>query len=383
MYIQHFSFSEWGVEAELSVFDMPQQVSEFHIMFHIHSPYPDYSTQLNNIIKAYSQLTNTENFDHATPVMMRFFLSDAANQQSMLQERLKGLQDCAVSIVQQPPLDGSKIAMYVYMLNNVTVAHKKEFHSVAHNGYTHYWLAGRGVAEGNSEHQTHRLLEQYETYLSNANCTITDNCIRTWLFVQNVDVNYAGVVKARKENFIAQGLTEQTHYIASTGIEGRSADPKIHVLLDAYAVYGIEKEQVQFLYALSHLSPTYKYGVTFERGVSVCYGDRKQLFISGTASIDNNGEVVHVGNIAGQTQRMLENVEVLLNEGQATFDDVMYMTIYLRDAADYQTVREIFIKRFPNMPKQFVLAPVCRPTWLVEMECVATIKDDNINFRNF
>lgn len=96
-------------------------------------------------------------------------------------------------------------------------------------------------------------------------CTLASHCVRTWFFVQNVDVNYAGVVKARKEVFITQNLTEKTHYIASTGIEGRHADPSVLVQMDSYAVDGLEPGQIQFLYAPTHLNPTYEYGVTFER----------------------------------------------------------------------------------------------------------------------
>lgn len=88
-------------------------------------------------------------------------------------------------------------------------------------------------------------------------------------------MNYAGVVKARKEVFITQNLTEKTHYIASTGIEGRHADPSVLVQMDSYAVDGLEPGQIQFLYAPTHLNPTYEYGVTFERGTAVTYGDRK------------------------------------------------------------------------------------------------------------
>ena len=146
------------------------------------------------------------------------------------------------------------------------------------------------------------LLKSYEADLVGKGCTLASDCIRTWIFVQNVDVNYAGIVKARRENFLGQGLTESTHYIASTGIEGRHADPKIHVLFDAYAVKGLQPGQVTYLHALSHLSPTALYGVTFERGTSVEYGDRRHLFISGTASIDHRGEVVHVGDVREQTR---------------------------------------------------------------------------------
>jgi enamine deaminase RidA (YjgF/YER057c/UK114 family) len=200
--------------------------------------------------------------------------------------------------------------------------------------------------------------------------------------VQNVDVNYSGVVKARKENFKEQGLTEQTHYIASTGIEGRDANPDIFVLMDAYAVNGLAKEQIKYLCALTHLNPTYEYGVTFERGVCVEYGDRKQLYISGTASINNRGEVVYTGDVEAQTRRMWENVEKLLEEGGATFGDVMQMIVYLRDMSDYPAVKQMFEERFPEMPKQYVLAPVCRPSWLIEMECIATKANHNSCFKD-
>ena len=54
-----------------------------------------------------------------------------------------------------------------------------------------------------------------------------------------------------------------------------------------------------------------------------------------------------------------------------TFDDVSEMIVYLRDVADYQVVQAAFAQRFPDKPVVIVLAPVCRPGWLVEMECTA------------
>ena len=215
-------------------------------------------------------------------------------------------------------------------------------------------------------------------HLSEEECKLADNCIRTWFFVQNVDVNYAGLVKARNEVFVDQDLTDKTHFIASTGIAGRHANPKVKVLMDAYAVDGIKKEQVHYLYAPTHLNPTYEYGVSFERGTYVDYGDRRQVFISGTASIDNKGEIVHPGDIRKQTLRMWENVEVLLAEAECTFENVGHLIVYLRDIADYDVVKEMFDERFPEIPKVYLWAPVCRPGWLIEMECMAvkTIKDE-------
>ena len=126
-----------------------------------------------------------------------------------------------------------------------------------------------------------------------------------------------------------------------------------------------------------------KYGVTFERGTVMEYGDRGHVFISGTASIDNKGNVVHVGDIVKQTHRMWENVETLLAEGNASFEDVMQIVVYLRDTADYEIVREMFEQRFPHTPCVIALAPVCRPTWLIEMECIAVTPRRNPRFRDF
>jgi enamine deaminase RidA (YjgF/YER057c/UK114 family) len=141
--------------------------------------------------------------------------------------------------------------------------------------------------------------------------------------------------------------------------------------MDAYAVDGLQPGQIHHLYAPTHLNPTYEYGVSFERGTYVDYGDRRQVFISGTASINNRGEIMYPGDIRRQTQRMWENVETLLAEAECTFEHVGHLIVYLRDIADYTVVCEMFEERFPNIPKIYLQAPVCRPGWLVEMECMA------------
>jgi alanine racemase len=80
------------------------------------------------------------------------------------------------------------------------------------------------------------------------------------------------MVRARRENFQEQGLTENTHFIASTGIGGSPADTKALVQLGTYALVGFAPEQQRYLYAKTHLNPTYEYGVTFERGTTISYG---------------------------------------------------------------------------------------------------------------
>jgi enamine deaminase RidA (YjgF/YER057c/UK114 family) len=111
--------------------------------------------------------------------------------------------------------------------------------------------------------------------------------------------------------------------------------------------------------------------VAFERGVRISLPRKYQYFISGTASINNRGEVINIGNVTKQTERLLENIEALLADGEATMNDVKYFIIYLRDIADAPVVENYMNKVYPDVPRIITYAKVCRPAWLVEMECIA------------
>lgn len=365
------------INAQLSSFNGKGGVTEYQLLISVTDPSLPFATQLENVQKAYAHIMTKELPKQTVAVFRRYFLSDATNQADLVMEWECENSFCPLSVVQQAPLNGTKIAMWTYLQTDMLVQNNENgLMEASHNGYRHFWGGGAYNKASNSEYQTRLLLNHYVMQLTEQHCKLADNCIRTWFFVQNVDVNYAGVVKARKEAFITQGLTEKTHYIASTGINGRHADPNVLVQMDSYAVDGLQPEQIQYLYARTHLNPTYEYGVTFERGTAVTYGDRKQIFISGTASIDNKGEIVYPGDIVKQTGRMLENIEALLKEAGATMDDIMQAIVYLRDTADYAVVRQQIEKRYPTLPHLIVLAPVCRPGWLIETECIAVIPAD-------
>ena len=369
-----------GSMAEISKFEVEGGVTEYHVMVHATRPEQSFQEQLDAVLNAYYNLIDTE-LKGASSVIKRYFLSDAANQYDTLLASVPEAPACACSVVEQAPLNGTKVALWVYLLTDIGAgSFNEELYRVQHGAYTHLW-GGTSVSHApSSEEQTSLLLKHYVMQLLSNGGHLADDCIRTWFFVQNVDVNYAGVVKARNEEFFTQNLTSKTHFISSTGINGRNADPSVLVQLDTYAVLGLKPEQIKFLYAPTHLNPTYEYGVSFERGTRVDYGDRRQVFISGTASIDNKGNILHVGDIRRQTERMWENVDALLSEAECGFEDVGQMIVYLRDVADYAVVNEMFEKRFPGIPRVIVHAPVCRPGWLIEMECMATKEVKNEDY---
>lgn len=363
-----------AIRVQLSRFGDGERVREYHLLMSVTDPALSFVEQLEGLRKAYYAVMKEEEMKEAVPVFRRYFLSDAANQSDLVMEWECDNAFCPLSLVEQPPLNGTKIAMWTYLLTDVQVQTLTGgLLEASHNGYRHIWEGGAFNKASNAEYQTRLLLNEYILQLMGQHCTLAANCIRTWFFVQNVDVNYGGVVKARKEVFITQNLTDKTHFIASTGIGGRHADPVVLVQMDSYAVGGLIPGQIQYLYAHSHLNSTYEYGVTFERGTAVTYGDRKQLFISGTASINNHGEIVYPGDVLKQAERMMENIGALLQEGGATTDDIVQAITYLRDPADYTAVKNYFDLYYPNMPHLIVQASVCRPGWLIETECIAVV----------
>ena len=390
--MNHSEIIHGHARIQCSLFGQDTSVTECFAMIHVSDATLPFEQQLESLRAAYSHLLKL--FVTPSPsgeleggchcVFRRYFLSDASNQQAALMATEIEDPIGEVSVIQQPPLDGTKVALWAYIMTNVKVqALANGLTEVTHGAYRHLWNASMFRYEDNSEYQTRIILNDFIMQLIEAGCSMERNCLRTWFFVNEVDTNYAGMVKARNEVFLVQGMNPRTHYVASTGIGGRQSDPEITVQMDAYAVDGLQPGQVHHLYAPTHLSRTSVYGSAFERGTCVEYGDRRHVFISGTASIGPDGQILYAGDVVRQTARVLENVETLLSEADVSFDDVPYMIVYLRDIADHAIVSQIFRERFPGKPCVFVQASECRPQWLVGMECQAIKAVNNPQFPPF
>jgi len=120
---------------------------------------------------------------------------------------------------------------------------------------------------------------------------------------------------------------------------------------------------------------------SFSRAMRVELNDVVVLFISGTASVDENGKSVHIGDFRAQTRRMFKNVSALLKNGGATWKDVVRVWYYLRDIDhDYVAFNEERTAFYraqgvdPLPASTGVEAKLCRPELLVEMEAIAIFR---------
>ncbi|MCF0193725.1 MAG: hypothetical protein HUK00_00895 [Bacteroidaceae bacterium] len=352
------------VRAELSIC-----TTDAHVMLHVTDAELSCEEQMAALCRATQTLM--QEMTDWQPVLRRVFVSDSANQNHHVVNEWRG-GAVATSVVEQPPLDGTKVAVWLWLMKHVECTSLPSgLFQVRQGCYRHLFSAGEFRTGADSHQQSERLLEDYAAQLLAEGLSLEANCARTWFFVQNVDCNYMGLVRARNEVFARHGLTPSTHFIASTGIGGRYADPQVSVLMDTYAVDGVAKNNIGYLYAPTHLNRTTEYGVSFERGAYIDFADRRQVLISGTASIDNRGNVQYPYDIRRQVKRMTENVEVLLAEAGCNWSHVQVIIIYLRDISDRRIVELYLQKHFAHIPHILTYARVCRSGWLVEMECMA------------
>ena len=133
------------------------------------------------------------------------------------------------------------------------------------------------------------------------------------------------------------------------------------------------------------LNEAYNYArpSSFSRGLRLDIKGITILLISGTASIDEFGKTIHVGDFRAQTLRTYENITKLLAAEGATWKDVVRTTCYLRDIErDYVAFNEVRTRFFadqglnPLPASTGIQAILCRPDLLVEMEAMAIFESD-------
>lgn len=128
------------------------------------------------------------------------------------------------------------------------------------------------------------------------------------------------------------------------------------------------------------LNEAYKYPrpSSFSRALRVDLKGITLMFISGTASVDENGQSVHPGDFRAQAWRTYQNITALLAAEGASWKDVVRTTCYLRDIErDYAAFNEIRTQFFreqgldPLPASTGIQAILCRPELLVEIEAIA------------
>jgi enamine deaminase RidA (YjgF/YER057c/UK114 family) len=224
-----------------------------------------------------------------------------------------------------------------------------------------------------------------------------DQVLRTWLYLGGIvdddgpTQRYKELNRARAEvyehvPFLADRLPEgysRPVFPASTGIGTRGRSISLSALAvigeaDDFVTVPLENPRQTAAYAYA---PSYSpMSPKFSRGLALCHGADTTLFISGTASITNS-ETRHVGDVVGQTHETLDNITALIAEDNlgrhglpgrgTTLAGLAVARVYIKRPQDYGQVRGVCEKRLGAVPATYLVADVCRPDLLMEIEGIA------------
>ena len=99
---------------QMASFEGKEGCGEYHLLAHV-PPEGSFQQQLEQLHTALDKAIEDE-CKGAAPVFIRYFLSDVSNQAEILYKSLEGRGNCAVSVIGQPPLDGSKVSVWTYLV---------------------------------------------------------------------------------------------------------------------------------------------------------------------------------------------------------------------------------------------------------------------------
>jgi len=227
-----------------------------------------------------------------------------------------------------------------------------------------------------------------------------DQIIRTWLYLGDIvgpegeTQRYKELNRARTDFF--EGIPFlQKHvppafdgalYPASTGIGMSDREVMMGCVAlasdrDDLLLLPLEnpRQTSAFDYEKHHSPQSPK----FSRAMGIVGRETTCTLISGTASIVDS-ETKFLGDVEGQTQQTLDNIEALIApdnfsrygvEGAgATLDDLVFVRVYIKHQEDYEKTRAICEQRLGELPTIYAVADVCRSNLLVEVEGVAFAK---------
>lgn len=217
--------------------------------------------------------------------------------------------------------------------------------------------------------QTREAFAQAARLLEQAGMGFKD-VVRTWIHLRDIDRDYDALNRGRKEFFTQQGVTLRP---ASTGVAGGPFPAGHDVSVSLLALKGGRPLDVTRM-TTPTLNEAWSYGADFSRGLRLAEPNKVMLYVSGTASIDEGGRTIHVGDFAAQAERMLHNVRTLLGNQGASFGDLVQGITYVKHASDAPVLAALYRQHgFDQFPCPMVEAGLCRPALLCEVEVAAVL----------
>ena len=97
------------------------------------------------------------------------------------------------------------------------------------------------------------------------------------------------------------------------------------------------------------------------------------IFVSGQGGYEDPKTGEAIKGIEGQTRQCLENIKRVLETAGSSLDEVVKVTVFLGNVADYAKMNEVYQSYFPTdrPARSTAVTGLVIPNMLIEMECIA------------
>ncbi len=314
-----------------------------------------------------------------SPAVLRMDIVGEVNTESCDKHQQHYCYDCSSCDLNQtrPEAKGSCPVAGMYV------------HAVCGASVSPIWLGGQIVGnELTTPHLRYLLLHglQPEASLSRSDQTIQlftrmqdiltrkgmtfEHVARTWLYLDKILDWYDEFNDARDTFFKSQSVFEKL-VPASTGVGGSNRSGtaiQASVLAAIPLADGVTIEAVP-----SPLQcPALDYGSSFSRAVEIRTPEVQRLYISGTASIEQDGPTLHVGDVDAQIAYTMDVVHAILTSRDMDWSDLTRGVAYVKHRKDFDRFTDYCTRNnLPPMPVGIVQNDVCRDDLLFELEADA------------
>lgn len=231
---------------------------------------------------------------------------------------------------------------------------------------------------GETDVATARLYEQVVDAVRTAGYP---NLLRVWNHVGLINEaegdleRYKRFSKGRHEALTRRGYQRQ-QFPAASAVGMRQQGLAVYFIASRAA--GLQVENPRQVAAYDYPPVHGPRSPSFARATVAQWNGSAMIFVSGTSSVVGH-ETRHHGNVEAQLDETLENMRVIVAEAaarvgrNASLDDLAVAKIYLRRAADYDTIAPLLISQLPSTQHLFVESDICRRDLLLEIEGVARV----------
>ena len=97
------------------------------------------------------------------------------------------------------------------------------------------------------------------------------------------------------------------------------------------------------------------------------------LYVSGQIAVDNAGNVVGEDDCEVQSRQVMANIRAVIKAVGGSMDNVVKITCFLTDVANYPAYSKVRSETFPSNPpasSTVIVAGLVRPELLVEVEAI-------------